>query len=492
MQENIQLSFDFEENSSKKSAAKGKYQNRIETEYQVPKYANNLGLFEKMDLALRQIGKKISEYPVTNKSLIFEMFYHEGATRETILNIINSRDDMAKITCLETVRQHLASMSKQLLAGKAVKYLYGARFKSSFLDEINEFKSNKRSVFCDKKQYAIDPKHWKGICYMLDMHEICRDTVLFMLDSPYIIDSSIGKDVFKCHILTIYYCLQSAVRPVDLDYIVNNAKINKSAKSISKVDPEIAKLVLMNTELFETLVDEEGNTTYILRLEHLNNTQQIARLVYERKNITLKEITAEIMGKEDSPKCISMSTVRKHFPWCVPLGKSAWIYSEDGVEVERIQDVVEKYCREHVRFTMDEIKRDLAPKNYLTNDNSLRCYIIKHCRSHNTIPNYFCYTEAVPQEEETMWMSKHRATTRNRHKLYRVQIERKIAKLLRKMPDRTMPLKDIRHTFGYILEDNGVNVSNLYKIIDTSERLHTSEVDGVKMVKLVERYLGNM
>lgn len=481
-QKSNQLSFDFDDCLSPDNMDESKLIHHTAQDYLVfPKGSEERPLFDEIIAALNEINQYLSKHHQTVNTIVFDKIFIQGLNTKEV-EAFGKQQSQIKMPSRERIRQIADTISTSLRNGEKVRLLNGVSFKSSLVEAISEYKDSvcgmyvDDSVLTEKMQCML-----RGIALILSMNIIEKDTVLPMLTNRFLLSDTISKDSFKQHFLATYYFLQDTVKPVTMDALLSGVAENKYFESIS-FNEKMVKLLLTDSTLFDVQAEADGTILYSLKYEHLRYHQMLARIIYEKKSITIQDIIAEMNKRGIVPNSFSMSATRKNFPWCVPMGKTLWLYKEDEVSMERIQDVIKRYSEEHIRFSFDEIVSYLKSCGYDMKESSIRNYITIYCRRLNSDRNMFCLIDKVPQEEEALWYKKAAVCNRNREVPYRKKLIAEIERMVIDSPERCVPRKVVRKAIAPLIKEQGININNFYKLLRSTDKLQLKEIDGVTYV----------
>ena len=439
-----------------------------------PKEAEGKNVFETLAVALGEIHDYQLLCPKNLNTFVFEHYFVMGATIKEIEMLKNQNPDI-KIPSRERIRQIAFAMASSLYAGDRCRMLGGVRLSNRLCEKIQEFKKSECGVFVDDG--FLPDNHQKkiqGIALLLGMNIVEGRTVLPIMKNRFFLSDTVPVETFWQHFRILLQLMQEDVRPQSLD------KFQSDCNNLlnGTFEPKLIELILTDDSIFEKQVDASGRCAYMLRFEHLKIYQQLARIIFEKKSISIQDINAEMLLRGVDPKAMSLSQTRRKYPWCVPMGKTLWIYKEDEQAMDRIQDVIKDYCMEHVRFRYEEILDYLHTLHYDMKESSLRNYIMQHCRRLNADRNVFCLTSAVPVEEESLWYKKAEKTTRERDVAYRQELTQMMTDLIQGSSQERMLRKELRKMVAPFLEQQGVSVNNFYKILNASEEFEVIDNDG--------------
>jgi hypothetical protein len=441
-------------------------------------------MLEKMDIAFQQLGTLSLRGMTPLVKFIIRSFYVEGMSVTDMYNQIKQGVEGIKPLTKERIRVLTFDICDELLH-PSFKNIHVKRslIKPEFVEAINLYAQSKIGEIVTNKQVA-ESSRLQAIAFMLKKRIAKGDTVIHWIQNqPIMFDMNIEKRLFNASYQSLVYCLQEEVRPMSLDMILTKVSQHPSMKG-QTINKNLICLLLTHQETFETLTNENGDTSYQLRYEHLNVTQKLARIIYEHKEITPAEIAEEYKRRGDRKHFSSMTTTKTKYPWCVLVGKSKWVYAPDSEINRKPMDVIKDYCYEHKRFTFDEITAYLTAEGYMIKPGSVRCYIMKHCRRRNDDKNSFCLTSEVPEEENHLWFSKQQQTTRNREKKWLSPVLEKLHELLVNEPNKMILQRKAFQQCVSIFEANGISPNNFYKSLHTISWLELITIDSKTYLKL--------
>lgn len=481
----LQLGIDFE--SAQDSDANSRLQDNGYEIQKIPVLNNDskMPLWEKIDVALHQIAESPRFQPTPLYRFIFQQYYIEGKDYAAIQEMLQQGIEGLKSVGRERVRLAVNSIREEISTYKpSCNYIKGIYIRKSFRDELRRYTEESiGEVIKDEKLLSLPTLN--GIAAVLNRNIIKGDTTIPMIVHDYfMVSRAIEHRVFNAHMLGVYYLLQHEVRPMSLETILAELPAHRSMKS-TVMDERVVRLILQYDRLFRCTRGEDGTVFYQLRYQFLNITQQLASIIYEKKELTSVEIFKEYTRRGGKGKAETLTTVRNKYPWCIPIGRSKWKYQPDCTEMRMPADVVREYCLEHKRFMMDDLFVYLAANGYNLNEASVRLYVTQLCRVNNKDRNYMCLVSEVKEEEDSQWRIKSKVVHRNKpRKPWHKELDDKIAEILQGKEGNMMPLCDMRNECMYIIKREKVAVNNFYKRVSKNPALEIIEVDGVNMVHL--------
>lgn len=256
----------------------------------------------------------------------------------------------------------------------------------------------------------------------------------------------------------------------------------KQWKSGTALNEDLIRLMLKHDEVFEEVAEDQ----FQMRFEHLNVTQRLARIVYEEKDLPSAGLQEKYAERSGGSKCASIAVVGRKYPWCIPIGKSRWVYREDCQRQRMPADIVHEYCVEHVRFTLDDVMTHLAVLGMNINKSSVRSYILKDCRSLNADGDMFCLTEKIPEADNHLWHVKVKEHVSPRKSAWKDEVTDAVRTFLMASPTHSALLKDAMHQCLYIFEREGIAQNNFYKLVKNTPWLSTHKADDGKVYLHIE------
>lgn len=461
-----QLEIDFGEDS---------YKNASQHKFSIPKYTpkilprlpknKELDIMEQIDLLLKQIGELNHDNLPALYAYILRKYFVEGKNVAEITDLITEGKDDVPVVTRERIRTIVQEIREEMLNGMnsvAHKFTKNFVISEDFIRRINEFSASKIGFVVKEKKWTRHPR-LGTIAFMMHKKMITCDTVLPWIKKQAIfVDETIERRQFNPHYASLFYCLQQEVRPMTYEQILDKVTLQRQWKNTT-LDCELVKLILDNDEVFEKM----GDDIYQMRFEHLNVTQGVARVLYEVKQtncIDLRRMYYERGGKR---QCSSLTIVGKTYSWCVPVGKSMWIYREDGQRQEMPADVIHDFCVKNVQFRFEDVLKHLSEVGIVIKESSARSYIMKDCRRHNVDKNLFCLTEMVKEEDDHLWFAKKKECTRPRKKPWVNLVKKIIRRILEESPEHSMLQKEVLYACKHVFEREKISDRNFYKVIPT-------------------------
>lgn len=478
-----QLEINFMDNDSVTDVSRASVHARVLRRVQelpiLPK-GKDLGFFEQVDMMLQQIGKSKMNAGTRVNAFILRSFYAKGKGVSEISKLLSGGVKGTPCVCRERVRMIVQEIREDFLSMRFTKKLtQGIVLRKDFVDKMTEFTDNHIGYVIKESKWLTCPR-LDAIAFILRKKVIVGETIIPCVKTERIlIDEDIEKSVFCAHYAGLFHLLQREVRPMSFDAIMHSITNQIHMKGIALREELIRFLLLQHDKVFEQI--EEG--IFQLRAEYMKGNQRIARIIYEKKDISsveLQRLYTELHGE----KCSSISAASRVYSWCVPLGKSKWVYREDGERMRLPADFIRDFCKEHVRFTMQDVLDYLVSQGVNIKESSVRCYILRDCRPLNSDGNTFCLTSAIPKSKDHLWRSKNTATTRPHHNNWKTGIEVEIHRILESAPMQRMLQRDVLKQCMQMLESKGVAYNNFYKVVYSATTLRTIKIDGKIYIEL--------
>lgn len=440
-----------------------------------------LDFFSQVDTLLQQIGDCRMIGGTLLNNFILRSFYVEGKSVAEIAQLLS--DGVEGVPCVtrERVRMIVNEFRDELLSMPYSKKLTkGVVLRREFVEEMKEYADTHTGQVVKESKWLASPR-LGTIAFLLHKKIVTGDTVIpWIKREKILISENIDKRTFNAHYAALFYLLQKEVRPMAFDDIMRGISAQRQMKGV-EVCEDLLCVLLQHDEVFDEVMDN----IFQLRAEHLNVTQRIARIIFEEKDVTpseLQRMYAERHGETFS----SLATVGKIYPWCVPVGKSKWVYREDGERLRMPADVIRDFCNEHVRFTLQDVLEHLDSQAINIKESSVRCYILRDCRPLNADGNTFCLTSHVAETEDHLWRSKYATSTRSHNREWKNKMEVEIRNILEQAPMQRMLQKELLNRCRYILEQEGISYNNFYKIASTLPWLRSISIDGKTYLELNE------
>lgn len=478
----LQLEFSFQEDDAQDEMNASAYEKESSRyDNSLPRLPENhvLDTFQQIELFLNQVGDVMKRRSLSLGSFILRSFYVEGKSVAEIAELLSAGVDGIPCVTRERVRTIVVEIRDELMAVVPRKYTKGIKVGNDFVERLSLFSANHIGHVV-KDQWMLDSPRLEVIAFLVHKKMIEGDTTIpWIRSQKLILDEKIEKRAFNIYYTSLFYLLQKEVRPMSYENILAAIPVQKQWKG-DEVNEELLFFLLLHDEVFEKNEDE----SYQLRAEHLNVTQRIARIIYEEKDITSAEIQ-RIYEERFGSKFASLAVVGKIYPWCVPVGKSKWVYREDCKRQRQPAEIIHEYCQEHVRFTMDDVVQHLQSQKINIKESSIRCYILRDCRRLNSDGNVFCLTSEISQEEDHLWFAKMNVVNRTSgKKKWNDTLEKEIRSVLDAAPERRMQQKEVKKACKYIFDKEGIVLNNFYKVVNSLSWLKITEVDGQRYLEL--------
>lgn len=472
----LQLEFDFQYDDSAIDASREPVRTPVPhhvKELPILPEGECLEFLEQVDTVLRQIGERITGGRNSLYTFVLRSFYVEGKSIAEIAQMLSEGVEGVPRVTRERVRMIVAEIRNELLSVAFPKKLTkGILLRKEFVEAMAEYSARHTGLVVKESKWLNSPL-LGAIAFLLHMKIVTGDTVIpWIKTEKILIDESIEKREFNAHYAALFYLLQKEVRPMGYESIMRGVSKQRQMEGI-ELNENLISLLLQHDEVFE----EVSDGIFQLRAELLNVTQRVARIVFEEKDVTPSELQS-IYAERHGGTFSSIATVGKIYPWCVPVGKSKWVYREDGERLRMPADVIRDFCKEHVRFTLQDVLEHLESQGANIKESSVRCYILRDCRPLNADGNTFCLTSEILESENQLWRSKYATSTRLRNREWKDRMGVEIRRVLESAPEQRMLLKDVLGQCRYILEHEGIADNNFYKFVNSSTWLKSTSIDG--------------
>ena len=438
-----------------------------------------LELFEQVDALLQQMRKRSMTGRTKLYAFILCSFYVKGKSVAEIAQLLAA--GVAGVPCVtrERVRMIVSDIRDELLSmSSPKKFTQGIVPSEELVEEMVAYPVLHTGHVVKASKWVTSPR-LRPIAYLLHQKVVTGDSVIpWIKTEKILIDENIGKREFNAHYAGLFYLLQKEVRPMTYEEILRRIPNQKQMKG-ADVRGDLLSVLLQHDEVFEEVADG----IFQLRAEHLNMIQRIARIIFEEKDATRSDLQSMYTERHGEPFS-NMASVGRIYPWCVPVGKSKWVYREDGDRLRMPADVIREFCKEHVRFTLQEVQEHMESQGVNIKETSVRCYILRDCRSLNADGNTFCLTSEITESEKHLWRSKYATTTRPRKKEWEKKMEQEIRHVLASAPRHRMLRKKVLNQCKYIFEQAGISYNNFYKIVGTFTWLKATQIDGETYLEL--------
>lgn len=439
-----------------------------------------LSLFKQIDALLQRIGNKnVGDTRLV--IFIINSYYGQGKSLAEVAQMISEGVIGVPRVTRERVRMIVAEFREEFLSSPTVqKRTRGLTIKRELVQAITEYHDSHIGYVVKESNWLSSPR-LGAIAYLLHQKIIAGDTVIpWVKMQKILLDERIEKREFNAHYAALFYLLQAEVRPMAFEDILRRISEQPQMEG-QEVREGLLALILQHDEVFEKVA--EG--TYQLREAYLNVKQRLARIIYEVKEVSPSDLV-RMYTERHGETFSSMAIVSKGYPWCVPVGKSKWIYREDGVRLRKPAEIIQDFCKERVRFTLQDVLEYMNLQGVNIKEASVRCYILRICRPLNADGNTFCLDSDISEEEDYLWRSRTVSTNRICKKEWRKKMEKKIRTLLNSAPMNRMLQKDVMNQSRYILDNEGIAYNNFYKVLKTFSWLQTTTVEGETYLELIK------
>ncbi|MGM9688675.1 MAG: hypothetical protein ACI3YD_06450 [Alloprevotella sp.] len=447
-----------------------------------------VSLFDKIDLMLEEISKLPLDRIAPLYAVVMRKFYVEGMNLREVGDYLRQQGDPKLAVSNERVRTIVQSIRRELLQDDPQKRIYtkGIQVRREFAEAINHYANSSVGEVVSKGKLLTNPR-MGAIAYIVNRRIVKNDTTMpWVKNNLILLNADIDKKVFNTYYHSLFYCLQREVRPLSFEELMRRLPqqsqwTNRAAAAdMGAPDEALVKLVLSHSEVFEVL----GDGSYQMRFSHLNQTQKFARIIYEEKDISLNDIIGQYVLRGGTGLCTCTSMVRRIYPWCVPVGKSKWIYKPDGQPMDNPAEVVRAFCMERVRFRFEEVMDHLSSMGMNIKSSSVRCYVMKYCRRRNDDCNDFCLTDHVPQHEDGQWYAKARVARRKRNTPWVDEVKTLMLDMLREHPEHCIRQNEVLRQCLPIFKKAGISKNNFYKIPPQMEEIAVEEREGKMVLRL--------
>ncbi len=477
----LQLEFDFQDDVLENSSQETHLPDR-KTDYanELPRLPKDmeLDLMEQVDLLLKQIGNMHLRHISALTAFVLRSFYVEGCSLTEISEKLEAGVDGIRPVTRERIRMIVMEIRKELLSSDpSKKFTRGIRLRKDFQEELNAYSKSHTCCMVKEKRW-LDSSRLEAIALLMCKKVVVGDTTIpWIKTQKILVDENIEKRVFNVHYASLFYLLQGEVRPMSTYDILAKIVKQKQWKSGTELNADLIRLLLKHDEVFEEMSED----LFQLRFEHLNVTQGLARIIYEEKDVASAQLQEKYAERSGGNKCTSITVVGRKFPWCIPVGKSRWVYREDCQRQRMPAEIIHEYCLEHIRFTLDDVMNHLAAFGMNMNKSSVRSYILKDCRRLNADRNMFCLTEEIPEADNRLWHAKVKEHTSPRKVAWRDEVASEIRTFLQASPTHSALLKDAMHQCLHIFEREGIAQNNFYKLVKTTPWLSSQKAEDGKI-----------
>lgn len=478
----LQLELDFRDNASvPDSSSEGCYPlvtSQVKWLPILPE-GEKLDIFAKVDTLLRQVIECRMIGASRLGKFILCSFFVEGKSVNDITRLLSEGVEGVPSITRERVRMIVMAIRDEFLSvPSARKLTKGIFLRHDFVKEMAEY-AHSHTGHVVKQGSLVSSPRLVPIAFLLRMKVVSGDGVIpWIRTEKILIDEKIEKSVFNAHYASLFFLLQKEVRPMAYEDILRCIQAQRKMQGV-EVCEDLLSVLLQHDEVFENVSDG----VFQLRAEHLNITQRIARIIYEEKDITpseLKRMYEARYGEAFS----SLAAVSRHYPWCVPVGKSKWVYREDGMRLQMPADIIRDFCRKRVQFTWQEILEYLERLGLNIKESSVRCYIVRDCRALNADSNTFCLSSDIPESEDHLWRSKYKTTTRSSKREWKEMMEREIRHVLETAPMHMMLQREVVNQCKHIFAHEGISLNNFYKVASSLPWLKSTSIDGKTYLEL--------
>ena len=230
-------------------------------------------------------------------------------------------------------------------------------------------------------------------------------------DQPYFVPFDESLEIIRKYISGIYKVMGGTngaeIRPVTIEHIM---------KDLSDLYPgvnfEVERVeALLHQHTWIDKIADNGEMKYQLTYSHLCDYQKIARIVYEKKSVSLAEIRETDMEKSENGVYLDAidskwAVTRQSYSWACNSGQfGVYIYDETGVGKESLIDTVKNYAKEKKCFHFNELMDYLKRSGYHSclKEASVRNYVIRVCQTSVDDINLLCLSECLDEYPEYRW-----------------------------------------------------------------------------------------
>ena len=230
-------------------------------------------------------------------------------------------------------------------------------------------------------------------------------------DQPYFIPFSESLETIRKYVSSIYKVMGGTngaeIRPVNIDHIMHDLK-----DKFPDLDFEKNKvLALLNQHNWVDKLEENGEKKYQMCYSHLCDYQKIARIVYEKKSVSLAEIRETDIEKSNNGVYLEAidskwAVTRQSYSWACNSGQfGVYIYDESGIGKESLIETVKKYAQAKKCFHFDDLMDYLKKSGYHSSlkEASVRNYVIRVCQTSVDDINILCLSDCLDEFPEYRW-----------------------------------------------------------------------------------------
>ncbi len=416
------------------------------------------------------------------RSYVLKCFFLKGISIEQIHATLGEQG-LQQVT-KERIRMIVHAIAEEMRTPTLrPKYICCMRWDRSRGTLLTDYAAQAPGEVVTDPAMARNPR-LNAIALMLNRKVVGGDTTLpWIKENPILLDYNIEKRSFNAHYQAVFYLLQKEVRPISMEQILQQLPATKHLEGM-ETDSALVSLILSHREVFETTVDG----LFQLKHQFLNDTQQFARIIFEHKDLTTNEIAQIYRSLGGTGKSLCVNTASRHYSWCVPIGKSKWVYRPDGDRPSSPSEIIRLYCQEHVEFTSDDVNKHLASMGIHLNPASVRCYVMLHCLRKKDDKNLFRLETHIRPEEMSQWYQRRKQHVMERPpKPWVKEMEMQLCKILQEAPAHRLTKRKALANCMYIFEREGINKANFYKYLKSLPLIECGEDEtGIAYIQLKE------
>ena len=378
--------------------------------HELPENGEGLSLYERCKLALNQLADILENQGKRRSAYLLKGYFIEGVEREILDKNLPYSPGEKKELGAERIRQLLVIHQQKMMSGSNNPLVENAYFSDSLINELESIKEEllyRPTASANLLLQAPADVDNMPILRLLGLNilDITSERKVF-LDAPRIIAADDEKGYIALHIKALHYVMAALARPADKDEIIQ--EVLKSEYLPDRFNLDVIEKVLST----HTWIETDGDK-YTYPFELLSTTvTRVARIIYEKKDITTEEIKAIDQQRRNATKAISSihaASVMAKYPWVAKGAKNdEYIYQpENAPALKPLRVVTEEYAREHVLFKFSDMVRDLRELGYKQYaEGSFRTYVLKFCVPSNKDSNLLCLESEIDKHDKSSWRSR--------------------------------------------------------------------------------------
>lgn len=371
----------------------------------------------------------------------------------------------------ERVRQLKVGMKKQLSVGKfdGINNIF---INDDFLLKIRTVMSELpifNSITVLNETFGCSDYGLSSIRHFIDIKCIYSDGNEYKrFDQPYYIPTELPYTEICKYINAITGLMafdsEADIRPLPFGYIMESLIENYPDTDF---DPEIVENILQQHTWIRKEKLENGIIGYMLDFEYLKDYQKIARIIYERKHVTLEEIS-QVLAEYGVTNLNGINPAKRKYKWITLAGRNGvYSYNPSGIDKKSLAETISEYAEKEKKFYFEDMLQHLNQVGFSNlNEGTIRTYIMKSCQCSIDDPNLFCHSDHLDEYKEIRWRA------RIQNGLFNWLLSR-IIEFLKIQPNHKANKKDI---VAALYQDNPENYqlkndlfSYLYKYIGPDE-----------------------